>query len=74
MYKGDEWMVGDEITYADYGWFIMSEILIELEMEDIIEESAPKLYNLINRVREVPETKDYIQNFKDTHTIVHTLF
>ena len=52
----------------------MSEILIELEMEDIIEESAPKLYNLINRVREVPETKDYIQNFKDTHTIVHTLF
>ena len=67
-------MVGDEITYADYGWFIMAEILIELEMEDIIEQAAPQLHDLISRVREVPETKDYITNFKETHTIVHTLF
>ena len=67
-------MVGDEITYADYGWFIMSEILIELEMEDLIHEAAPKLHALISRVREVPETRDYIENFKETHTIVHTLF
>ena len=67
-------MVGDDVTYADFGWFIMAEILIELEMEDLIKDSSPKLHELISRVREIPETQDYIENFKDTHTIVHTLF
>ena len=67
-------MVGDDVTYADFGWFIMAEILIELEMEDLIKDSSPKLHKLIGRVRVIPETQDYIENFKDTHTIVHTLF
>ena len=24
--KGEEWMVGDDVTYADYGWFIMGMV------------------------------------------------
>ena len=103
-------MVGDAVTYADYGWFIMgtvifktqistlrnlkpekrvqfyfhsniyhytvckAEILCELEMEDLILENAPKLHSLVDRVRQIPETAKYIENFKDTKTIVHSLF
>ena len=51
-----------------------AEILIELEMEDLIINQAPKLHALVDRVREIPETMKYIENFKDTKTIVHSLF
>ena len=51
-----------------------AEILTELEMEDLIIDQAPKLHTLIDRVREIPETAKYIENFKDTKTIVHSLF
>ena len=43
-------------------------------MEDLIIDHAPKLHTLIDRVREIPETAKYIENFKDTKTIVHSLF
>ena len=51
-----------------------AEILCELEMEDLILENAPKLHSLVDRVRQIPETAKYIENFKDTKTIVHSLF
>ena len=43
-------------------------------MEDLIINQAPKLHGLIGRVREIPETAKYIETFKDTKTIVHSLF
>lgn len=59
-------MVGDSITYADYAWLVMFEIVAQLGFEDTIAEVAPKLRALIERVREIPETKDYLINFKHT--------
>ena len=43
-------------------------------MEDLIINQAPKLHALIDRVRDIPEPSKYIENFKDTKTIVHSLF
>lgn len=66
IFKGTSWMVGDSITYADYAWLVMFEIVAQLGFEDTIAEAAPKLRALIERVREIPETKDYLISFKHT--------
>ena len=64
--KGLTWMVGDSVTYADFGWFIMFEMLVQLNLEDLIKEKAPNLYNHIERIKNIAETKNYIQNFSKT--------
>lgn len=69
-FEGLLWMVGDQVTYADYGWFIMYEMLAQLNMEEIIKTKAPKLYDLVDRIRSIPETKEYIENFKKTNVSV----
>jgi len=64
--KGLTWIVGDSVTYADFGWFIMFEMLVQLNLEDLIKEKAPNLYSHIERIKNIPETKNYIQNFSKT--------
>ena len=59
-------MVGDDVTYADYGWFVMYEMLIELKLGDFIKTTAPKLYELADKVILLPETAEYILHHKNS--------
>lgn len=63
-------MVGNDVTYADYGWYIMYEMLVQLNLKELIQTTAPKLLDLVDRIRTIPETAEYIQNFKDTNVSV----
>ena len=63
-------MVGNDVTYADYGWFIMYEMLVQLNLKESIQKNAPKLFDLVERIRSIPETKEYITNFKKTNVSV----
>ena len=58
-YKG-KFIVGDQLTVADFQVFDYLDACLCLDNEDTIIDKYPHVKQFLNRIRELPELKDYI--------------